>query len=62
LSGARPLRLRQVVIDDAFWSPWQRLVREQTLPYQHRMLVDTGRLDALRLDWRPGEEPVPHVF
>ena len=58
----QPLDLGSVVIDDAFWAPRITRIREITLPAQHRQLRDTGRLDALRLDWRPGMQPVPHIF
>ena len=58
----RPLGLSSVVIADAFWAPAMTRVREITLPAQHQQLRDTGRLDALRLDWRPGTEPKPHIF
>jgi DUF1680 family protein len=61
-AGYRPLPLTSVTVTDEFWSPRIRGVREQTLPYQYAQCRDTGRLDALRLTWRPGEEPVPHPF
>src|SRR5690242_904272 len=57
-----PLPLRDVTIDDAFWSPRIRSVREKTLPFEHQQLLTTGRMDALRLEWRPGDDPVPHIF
>ena len=58
----RPLPLRDVQIADDFWGPRVERVREVTLDAQHRKLVDTGRLDALRLDWSPGRGPEPHIF
>jgi DUF1680 family protein len=61
-AGYRPLPLTSVTIADHFWSPRIRGVREQTLPYQYAQCRDTGRLDALRLTWQPGQQPVPHIF
>jgi len=61
-SAYQPLSLGSVIIQDTFWAPRIMRVREITLPLQHRLLRDTGRLDALRLDWRPGSKPVPHIF
>jgi DUF1680 family protein len=58
----RPVALQDVTIDDAFWSPRLRINREQTIPHQYRQCEETGRLAALQLDWRPGQEPVPHIF
>ncbi len=52
----------RVRVDDVFWAPRISANRERTLPHQYRMCLDTGRIGAYRLDWRPGMEPVPHVF
>src|SRR5579875_129950 len=57
-----PVSWKNVSIDDAFWSPRLRANREHTLPHIYRMSQETGRIDALRLNWKPGEVPVPHVF
>jgi DUF1680 family protein len=51
-----------VTIDDCFWAPRQRVTRERTLPHIYRQCESTGRIDALRLAWQPGQEPVPHIF
>jgi uncharacterized protein len=58
----RSLPLSDVVIDDAFWAPRRETIRTVTLEHQYRQLAETGRLDALRLTWKPGDEPVPHIF
>jgi len=58
----RPVSFADVTIDDQFWAPRLRLNRERTIPFQYKQLRETGRLDALRLDWRPGQEPIPHIF
>jgi len=52
----------QVHVDDAFWAPRMRANREQTIPNVYRQLKDTGRIDAFRLDWKPGMSPTPHIF
>ncbi len=57
-----PVSWKEVSIDDAFWTPRLRANRERTLPHIYRMCKETGRIDALRLDWKPGKLPVPHVF
>lgn len=43
----------QVVIDDAFWAPRQRVNREQTIPHIYEQCRRTGRIDALRGVWDP---------
>lgn len=51
-----------VTFEDAFWAPRLRVVREQTLPALYQQCLASGRIDALRLSWRPGQHPVPHQF
>ncbi|HVA92862.1 MAG TPA: beta-L-arabinofuranosidase domain-containing protein, partial [Chloroflexota bacterium] len=51
-----------VLIDDPFWSPRLRINRERTIPFQYAQCKDTGRIDALRLRWKPGDQPIPHPF
>src|SRR5256714_765313 len=57
-----PAPWNDVTIDDLFWSGRLRANREQTLPHLYRFCKETGRIDTFRLDWKPGREPVPHVF
>ncbi len=58
----RPVRVADVVIDDTFWLPRLQINRERTIPFQYAQCKDTGRIDALRLQWKPGDQPVPHPF
>ncbi len=58
----QPAPLTSVFIDDAFWSPRLQINREKTIPYQYAQCKETGRIDALRLTWKPGMAPVPHPF
>ncbi|GHO85359.1 glycoside hydrolase family 127 protein [Dictyobacter formicarum] len=57
-----PVAFDAVHFADTFWAPRIKLVREQTIPFQYQQCKETGRIDALRLDWKPGQEPVPHIF
>ncbi len=57
-----PVPFTQVRIDDLFWSPRIRANRERTLPIQYQQCKETGRIDAFRLEWQPGQEPPPHIF
>jgi len=58
----RPVPFTRVTLQDSFWAPRQHTNRDVTLPLMYDRLKETGRLDALRLDWKPGKEPVPHIF
>lgn len=51
-----------VEIDDVFWTPRINANREHTLPIEYQQCKDTGRIDAFRLEWKPGMEPEPHIF
>jgi DUF1680 family protein len=51
-----------VRIDDAFWRRRLAAIRTRTLPAIYEFLRATGRVDAFRLDWKPGESPEPHFF
>ncbi|MBK8046380.1 MAG: glycoside hydrolase family 127 protein [Anaerolineales bacterium] len=57
----KPVPLTAVTIADSFWSPRQRANRAQTIPLEYEQCRITGRVDALRLQWQPGQ-PIPHYF
>ena len=57
-----PVPWTAVQLADPFWAVRQRLVRDHTLPALYQQCRQSGRIDALRLGWRPGQHPVPHQF
>jgi len=57
-----PVPLTKVTIDDRFWAPRIATNREKTIPHIYRKCKETGRIDAWRLQWKPGKKPVPHIF
>jgi len=57
-----PVPLADVSIDDAFWSPRIETNRRVSIPHSYRMLEKAGHIAALEQAWRPGDEPVPHIF
>ncbi len=57
-----PAPLGNVTIDGPFWAQRMKINRERTIPYEYKMLKKTGRVDSLKLGWKPGKEPVPHIF
>jgi len=52
----------EVRIDDAFWNDRLRINREVSIPYQYEQCLKTGRIDAFRLQWKPGLGEPPHIF
>ena len=58
----RSVPFTQVTLSDDFWAPRLETNRSATLPIEYAQCRDTGRLDAFKLNWQPGQEPVPHIF
>ncbi|MBM4038147.1 MAG: glycoside hydrolase family 127 protein, partial [Planctomycetes bacterium] len=58
----RPLALGDVKIADTFWAPRQETNRTVGIRHQYRQCKETGRLDAFKLDWKPGQDNPPHIF
>ena len=58
----RPVPFTQVTIADEFWAPRLETNRSATLPIEYEQCRATGRLEAFKLNWQPGQEPVPHIF
>lgn len=45
-----------------FWAERLRVNRESTLPIEYAQCKSTGRIDALKLQWKPGDPNPPHIF
>ena len=57
-----PVPFTHVTIDDIFWNRRLKVNREKTIPFEYLQCKDTGRIDAFKLEWQPGQVPVPHIF
>lgn len=57
-----PVSFTQVSLQDVFWVPRQTVNRKATLPIAYRRCKETGRIDAWRLAWKPGQPNEPHIF
>jgi uncharacterized protein len=53
--------LKDVQIESGFWADRQATNRARTIPSIHHQMDITGRLDAWRLNWKPGQTK-PHIF
>ncbi len=53
-----------VTVTAGFWKERQQTVRRATVPAVRRRFEETGRFEALRCGWRPGDDPArcPHIF
>ena len=56
-----PVGLARVRIDDTFWAPRLETNRTVTIPLIYQRCVEIGRLEALRLTWKPGQPNPPHL-
>ena len=61
-SRLQTVSFSNVSIDDRFWSPRIKANRDQTIPCNYRQCKETGRIDALKLEWKPGQPNPPHIF
>ncbi len=57
-----PVPFTHVVLTDSFWAPRQTINREVTIPVAYRQSKETGRIDAWKLTWKPGDPNPPHIF
>lgn len=51
-----------VTIEDGFWAPRVRAVREHSLPLMYEQFKQHGYLAAFQGEWKPGNQPIPYVF
>lgn len=54
--------LKHVTFQGGFWGDRLAVNRTATLPAIHHQLQTTGRFDAWKLDWKPGQPNQPHHF
>lgn len=59
---ARPLPLKDVTLTKGFWKDRQDINRKVTLPMELEQCRRTGRIDAFKLEWKPGQPNQPHHF
>ncbi len=57
-----PVPLSRVTIQDSFWAPRQEINRRITIPAIYRRLKETGHIEQLKLEWKPGMPNPPHIF
>ena len=58
----RPAALKAVEINGGFWGKRTDVNRSATLPVEYDLCKSTGRIDAFRQDWKPGEPGRPHQY
>jgi len=57
-----PVSFKNVIIEGGFWGARMETNRKVTLPIEYEQCKKTGRLDAWKLDWKPGKPNKPHYF
>lgn len=51
-----------IQITDGFWHTWQEIAAKNTSRAIYDRFYETGRIDAMNLDWKEGMPHKPHVF
>ncbi len=54
--------LKQIRLCDGILASRQKTGRKATIDANLRFLNETGRMRAFKLDWKPGDECMPHIF
>jgi len=52
----------RVKVSDPFFAPGMRAAHESTIPVSIRKCEETGRIEAFKLNWKPGMPNQPHVY
>lgn len=58
----RSVSYKNVQIKDGFWKKWQDTVIASTVDAVYEQFDASGRVGALTLTWRDGNENKPHIF
>lgn len=62
LAKYSPIDFSKVKLLDTFWAPRQDQLFTKSLPITYLRLKETGRIDALKLQWSSGKPNKPHIF
>ncbi len=55
-------QLKNVVFTNGFWKSVSEINRNATIPRCQQQCEETGRIDAIKLNWREGQPNRPHIF
>ncbi len=58
----RHIEFENVDITDGFWKSQQDTARKSTIYSVYNRFKDTGRFDAIKMNWKEGEPNRPHVY
>ncbi len=58
----QPVPLSHVDITGGFWATRLEVNRKVTIPLEYQRCAETGRFEALKLQWKPGDPNPPHIF
>lgn len=62
LASPQSFSPHEVRISGGFWKKKMDVNRRETLPIVFQRCEETGRIDALRQTWKPGQPNQPHIF
>ena len=53
---------KDIRLQGGFWEKWQQVAAHNTSRAIYDRFYETGRIDAMKLDWKEGMPNKPHVF
>jgi uncharacterized protein len=54
--------LSSIQLEGGFWGRWQIANQQATIPAMYTQMAATGRIEAFKLNWKPGMPNPPHIF
>ena len=58
----KQISLKDVKITGGYFYEKQKMNEQITIPATYKQFYNTGRVDALKLNWRTGQSNKPHIF
>ena len=55
-------QLKDIVFTAGYWQSLSEINRQATIPRCHRQCEETGRIEAMKLNWQDGQPNQPHHF
>ncbi|NHN32169.1 glycoside hydrolase family 127 protein [Paenibacillus sp. S3N08] len=57
-----PVSWKEVTVNGGFWQEIQKINSTVTIPLQYIRMEERGGIEALKLNWKPGDSNKPHHF
>lgn len=62
MATAKFISWQDISLEGGFWRKWQETVAKRTSNAIYDRFYETGRINAMKLDWKEGMPDRPHIF